>query len=114
MNLRKIIREEIDSLGWLEGNPRYRNKIYNVDVEINTDIAQKNFKEEKNGFYLITTPKGKDKPEKVMAFGSVPYIKGILNHLNDVGYSEDFDLYLADIKYSKKDKDNVLTFRKYF
>jgi hypothetical protein len=110
MNLRKIIKEEIDDFDWAE------NTGYEFTKEMNTKEANQNFKNEVNGYYAISTPKGEESPETIIAYGPVFYIKQVLGYIDSLNdpYWGGMDLYLGKITYSRKDKDNVLSLTKYY
>jgi hypothetical protein len=112
-DLEWIIREEVDDFNWIPKETKIKTDL-DFEKEINTEEAKENFKNEVNGYYAISTPKGKDSPENVLAYGSVPYLKQVLSYLNKTGIGNESDLYLTKIKYSKKDMDNVLSFIKYY
>ena len=109
----KIIKEELD-FDWVKDEePRMVDDIYGVEIDINTEEAQKNFEEEKNGHYVIRTPKGQEGPETVLAYGTISYIKRVINYMDKISATEDSNLYFGTIKYSRREKDNVLSYIKY-
>jgi len=115
MNLRKIIKEEINDFDWIPKKSIITNE-FDFDGELNTDEANQNFKNEVNGYYAISTPKGEESPETIIAYGPVFYIKQVLGYIDSLNdpYWGDMDLYLGVVKYSRKDKDNVLSLIKYY
>ncbi|MDB4326234.1 hypothetical protein N9966_00295 [bacterium] len=113
MNIKRIIREEINDFDWIGDLEPTMTNIYGNEISINTKEAQDNFKKEVNGNYAISTPI-KNKDEKtVLAFGSVSYIKRVIKHIND-NFPNKKRLYFGTIKYSKKEKDNVLELIRYY
>ncbi len=115
MNLRKIIKEEINDFDWIPKKSIITNE-FDFDGELNTDEANQNFKNEVNGYYAISTPKDKESPETIIAYGPVFYIKQVLRYIDSLNdpYWGGMDLYLGVVKYSRKDKDNVLSLIKYY
>ena len=107
---KNIHESKTDDFDWSE------NTGHEFTKEINTEEANQNFKNEVNGYYAISTPKGKDFPETILAYGPVFYIKQVLSYINDLDdpYWGNMDLYLGKITYSRKDKDNVLSLTKYY
>jgi len=116
--LDEIINYCINKVKELKGDDKKMNEETKIktdlEIDMNTEEAKENFKNEVNGYYAISTPKGKDSPETVLAYGGVAYLKQVLSYLNKTGVGNESDLYLAKIKYSKKDMDNVLSFIKYY
>lgn len=106
----EYLEESTSDFGWSE------NTGYEFTKEINTKKANQNFNNEVNGYYAISTPKGKDFPETILAYGPIFYIKQVLSYINDLDdpYWGNMDLYLGKITYSKKDKDNILSLTKYY
>ena len=104
------LRESYGDFDWSE------NTGYEFTKEMNTEEANQNFKNEVNGYYAISTPKGKDFPETILAYGPLFYIKQVLSYINDLNdpYWGNMDLYLGKISYSRKDKDNVFSLIKYY
>tara|TARA_B100000900_G_scaffold412419_1_gene434164 strand:+ start:203 stop:1765 length:1563 start_codon:yes stop_codon:yes gene_type:complete len=102
-----------DNLDWIRDVEPTMTNIYGNEILINTKEAQDNFKKEVNGNYAISTPVENENEETVLAFGSVPYIKKVIEHLHK-NFPEDQALYFGTIKYSKKEKDNVLTYIRYY
>lgn len=112
-NLKTIIREEMNDFDWVGDSEPTMTNIYGNEISINTKEAQDNFKKEVNGNYAISTPIENTDEETVLAFGSVSYIKRVIYHIHK-NFPEDRALYFGTIKYSKKEKDNVLTYIRYY
>ena len=112
-NIKTIIREEMNDFDWIGDSEPTMTNIYGNEISINTKEAQDNFKKEVNGNYVISTPIENTDEETVLAFGSVSYIKRVIYHIHK-NFPEDRALYFGTIKYSKKEKDNVLTYIRYY
>jgi hypothetical protein len=112
-NIKTIIREEMDDFNWVKDINTTMTNIYGNEIPINTKEAQDNFKKEVNGNYVISTPIENTDEETVLAFGSVSYIKNVIYHIHK-NFPEDQALYFGTIKYSKKEKDNVLSYIRYY
>ena len=115
MDIKKIIREELDSFDWVPKETSIKIDLgLGFEREINTEEAKEKFKNEVGGYYAIATPKGKESPLTILAYGNVFYIKQVLAYLNETGVNDKSDLYLGEVKYSKKNRDNVLSLIKYY
>ncbi len=97
---------------WVEKtNPTMTND-YGDTIPINTKKAKDNFKKEVHGHYVISTPIENENEETVLAFGSVLYVKNIIDYINK-HLPKEQRLYLATIKNFKKEKEKVLSFIRY-
>jgi len=112
MNIKRIIREEMDNLEWIKQEPITMVNVFDKKIPINTKEAQDNFKKEVHGHYVIATPKSGGE-ESVIAYGGVPYVKNVIEHMNK-SFPEELNLYLGTIKYSKAHKDNILNLIRYY
>ena len=113
MNIKRIIKEEINNFDWVDDSEPTMTNDYGDTIPINTKEAKDNFKKEVNGHYVISTPIENENEETVLAFGSVSYVKRVIDYINN-RFPKDQRLYLATIKYSKKERDNVLEFIRYY
>lgn len=104
---------ESNNFDWVDNSEPTMTNIYGNEIPINTKEAQDNFKKEVNGNYVISTPIENTDEETVLAFGSVSYIKSVIYHIHKI-FPEDQALYFGTIKYSKKEKDNVLSYIRYY
>ena len=109
----KTIKEETDFEWVNDSEPTMADNIYGGRIPINTKEAKDNFKKEVNGHYVISAPIENENEETVLAFGSVSYVKRVIEHIHK-HFPKDHTLYLATIKYSKKEKDNVLSYIRYY
>ena len=115
-----IIKDKLNNLNessdfeWVnDSEPTMADNIYGGRIPINTKEAKDNFKKEVNGHYVISAPIENENEETVLAFGSVSYVKRVIEHIHK-HFPKDHTLYLATIKYSKKEKDNVLSYIRYY
>ena len=115
-----IIKDKLNNINessdfeWVnDPEPTMADNIYGGRIPINTKEAKDNFKKEVNGHYVISAPIENENEETVLAFGSVSYVKRVIEHIHK-HFPKDHTLYLATIKYSKKEKDNVLSYIRYY
>ena len=116
LNVIRMVRKDLNesnNFDWVRDIKPTMTNIYGNEIPINTKEAQDNFKKEVNGNYVISTPIENTDEETVLAFGSVSYIKSVIYHIHK-NFPEDQALYFGTIKYSKKEKDNVLSYIRYY
>ena len=111
--LKNNLKESSDFEWVNDSEPTMADNIYGGRIPINTKEAKDNFKKEVNGHYVISAPIENENEETVLAFGSVSYVKRVIEHIHK-HFPKDHTLYLATIKYSKKEKDNVLSYIRYY
>ena len=102
--LKQIIKEEISKV--LKENK----------LDLNTQIAVENFKNEIKGNYIIVTPAGKKNPEIILAYSipqDIPVVKQKILKMMKMDEYINNDIYLGQIKWSSKDNDKVLSFINY-
>jgi hypothetical protein len=104
LELKQIIKEEI-------------RKVLNENkLDLNTQIAVENFKNEIKGNYIIVTPAGKKNPEIILAYSipqDIPVVKQKILKMMKMDEYINNDIYLGQIKWSSKDNDKVLSFINY-
>ena len=93
----KTIKEETDFEWVNDSEPTMADNIYGGRIPINTKEAKDNFKKEVNGHYVISAPIENENEETVLAFGSVSYVKRVIEHIHK-HFPKDHTLYLATIK----------------
>jgi len=115
----KLIKDKINNLNesnnfdWVDDSEPTMTNAFGDSIPINTKEAKDNFKKEVHGHYVISTPIENENEETILAFGSVSYVKRIIDYINK-HFPKEQRLYLATIRYSKKERDNVLSYIRYY
>ena len=111
--IKRIIREEMDDFDWVDASEPTMTNSFGDSIPINTKEAKDNFKKEVHGHYVISTPIENENEETMLAFGSVSYVKRIIDYINK-HFPKEQRLYLATIRYSNKERANVLSYIRYY
>jgi len=104
---------ESNNFDWVDDSEPTMTNSFGDSIPINTKEAKDNFKKEVHGHYVISTPIENENEETILAFGSVSYVKRIIDYINK-HFPKEQRLYLATIRYSKKERDNVLSYIRYY